>query len=491
MIESGRRLMVATNPYWPFSVLNPLPYRLAVNRFAGLCRREPVVRSSHLRHSLTRANWLPGSSDIDVTVLTGEGLSAAQEYAMLAAFWRRVGRLQRVLPMLKDVAVLPQHYLPSWSRFSIVGHEVCGWQLLTGASPAASAYLVTPERLEMDSLFHALSLYRYTFFDRLSRPAAWTQLALTDLRRLTAKILRYAGGDGAAEGAPLDVVSDPFDLGGRLLAVLEKRCRQLLPDIIDSYSSRGLPDWQLLFDTTCRPARRDSQEAPTLPTEAASFVDSILRSHGDTFVVLADGLDAPVLSRCLRAALMSSVGATAPVALPRSVFDTMVRVVQPYLFVQLNTDRRLLAGEDPMVGLSLPSPFFFAHRLLSMVSASRIMMFPRDWPAVLAADSGWFAGRSFQSLLRRSLLVKLFLERGQVAEWFPDPLAAWQTHYPEIGKRMAGLLREGPGPAPAGRNQAWFELTTGITEDIHRGIASRSIDEALYAPRQGPDCRSS
>jgi hypothetical protein len=70
-----RILIVKTNPYLPFSTLNKMPYYIAIKAFVQLCKGFPEIKSIYLRHGVVEGNWVPGISDIDLTLVTDSKLT--------------------------------------------------------------------------------------------------------------------------------------------------------------------------------------------------------------------------------------------------------------------------------------------------------------------------------------------------------------------------------------------------------------------------------
>ena len=108
-----RMAVLKTNAHWPFSLLNPMPYSWAIRQFVKACQHFPEIRSVYLRHALLQGQWTPGLSDIDLTVIIDQRVARAEEFAFLAAFWKRIGLLQRVFPMLGEIQILSEAHLDS------------------------------------------------------------------------------------------------------------------------------------------------------------------------------------------------------------------------------------------------------------------------------------------------------------------------------------------------------------------------------------------
>jgi hypothetical protein len=78
--ELVRFLIVKSNPYGPFSTLNKMPYYIAIKGFIQICKRFPEIKSIYLRHGLAEGNWVPGISDIDLTVVIDSDLTVEEEF---------------------------------------------------------------------------------------------------------------------------------------------------------------------------------------------------------------------------------------------------------------------------------------------------------------------------------------------------------------------------------------------------------------------------
>jgi len=100
-----RTAVIRTNPYWPFSRLNRLPYYLAIQAFVQLCKRFPAIKSVYLRHGLTEAHWVPALSDIDLALITDSKLSTEEEFSFLNSFWNHHDRIKKLFPMLGEIEI--------------------------------------------------------------------------------------------------------------------------------------------------------------------------------------------------------------------------------------------------------------------------------------------------------------------------------------------------------------------------------------------------
>ena len=128
---------IRTNPWWPFSSLNRFTYTMAIRYWVRACRKFPQIKSVYLRDSLTNGDWTPGISDIDLTVVIKNDLTAAEELGFLANFWHDYECIKRVFPMLGEVDVFDEKSMALWCRFGIRGYESASWQRVYGIETRA------------------------------------------------------------------------------------------------------------------------------------------------------------------------------------------------------------------------------------------------------------------------------------------------------------------------------------------------------------------
>src|SRR5262245_1720211 len=93
-----RTAVLRTNPFWPFSTLNKMPYELAITAFVQTCKRFREIRSVYLRHGLTEGYWIPALSDIDLAVIIDSKLTIDEEVSFLNSFWKNHDRIKKLFP---------------------------------------------------------------------------------------------------------------------------------------------------------------------------------------------------------------------------------------------------------------------------------------------------------------------------------------------------------------------------------------------------------
>ena len=126
-----RTAVLATNPYWPFTHCNRWPYEGALYMFVRALRARPEIRSIYLRVPRQDA-WIPGLSDIDLTLVLQGGMSAEREYDLLTFFWRTYARLKCLFPMLGEVEILDEAEVSPWLMWTLADAHGPSWTLLHG-----------------------------------------------------------------------------------------------------------------------------------------------------------------------------------------------------------------------------------------------------------------------------------------------------------------------------------------------------------------------
>jgi hypothetical protein len=225
-------LTVKTNPYPPFSTLNKIPYYIAIKAFVQVCKRFPEIKSTYLRHGLTEGNWVPGLSDIDLTVIIDSKLTIDEEFSFLRSFWNSYDRLKGIFPMLGDVEILNDEFIQTWTKFNIRGYESGNWRLIHGMEVKKSNYVVQPARLAVDSLNNALRIYLEHILKRFYKEESHSFIVSEEMRRVSLKALRYANYlDRHPEKESVKpLLSSSMNMLSSVLAGLERRVRQFLAE---------------------------------------------------------------------------------------------------------------------------------------------------------------------------------------------------------------------------------------------------------------------
>jgi predicted nucleotidyltransferase len=297
-----RFAVVHTNPYWPFSRLNRLPYALALESVKRRIGDLPFVSEIYLRHGLLRSDWEPGLSDIDLTIVVRGDEDVHRDYAAMQSLWRALDRLKSHYPMLGEIDVLDPDAMKVWIRFEVTGREASHWKPLLGTA-ALDVSHANDANASLDSLRHALSLYTSHLTRMLyERDSPFRVRAMA---RVARKIARYAGVAGTAfDGDAIDLVRQSLEALDRAVPPAPQTFRLPLPFVIEMTYLRPI----VILDPAALEseiARFQRDRLPMLVTpslfqfllrDCDPFLHARLASAGR----LPAGLDAPAASAFTR-----------------------------------------------------------------------------------------------------------------------------------------------------------------------------------------------
>lgn len=358
-----------TNPIWPFSYLNKVPYRVALGSFQRLCRSFPEICSVYLIHGMTEENnWLPGLSDIDLIVTFSGELSRDDEFAFLTKFRGKHASLRTRFPMLKDVLLLNHNHLGVWTRCGISGFEAPRWKTLLGTPPVCAYKQSSPSADAIDD-----ALYR--FFEIL---VVWyceppTYITLQRMRRLASRILRHAP-EFLRKSCSFRT-EDPTLLVAHVLLHLDKWIRDFEQPSSDSISSDE--------DSIC------------------------IR---ESFCLFVPGsLDMESLKKTLlRLRHRAQSGMRVQIA-TASILRYWLRVWNPRLYHDWIASGRSERGPNVLSHVQLPDQKAYTRSLLNLTSS--ILSFPHLEEVILQSQQAWFAGEAFRWLALRGWYLRLYLEK--------------------------------------------------------------------------------
>lgn len=225
-----RSLVLLANKIWPLFLLNRFIYKIALWSFLIEARHFPQIISIFLKGGMLKSDWVPGISDIDLTLIVQEG-SDTQELEFLEHFLKRYQSLKSIFPMLGEVEMLDKQSFLRWSKFSIRGYESRFWKLLYGESMPVS-YQVNTLNLQKEYLNHAFFSYKYMF-----RRASRENDNLWKLRRQAYKILKSINPCCQRKDLDSDI---PSVLMTKILIELEGGIKKIYPRSLYSGSSNPI-----------------------------------------------------------------------------------------------------------------------------------------------------------------------------------------------------------------------------------------------------------
>ena len=438
-----RVLVLKTNRIWPLRQCNRIPYAAAVRLLVGAFKRCPEIASIYLRHGLAGHEWIPGLSDIDLTVILENGLSVEEEYAFLERFWSTYDRLKRYFPMLGEVVILVEGEFGLWQTYTSTTVQGQRGLLLHGRETAKNIG-VDAAVWRRRALNLALWIYLETLPPCLSRPDSY--LRRQDVARRERKILRclepIVTGPWAGPG-PLERVRDSTEAVACILKALEAAAIAI------------------------------SGVTPPAPTANGNGIRGVIQTDtGRVLVVLENGLDTGVLSRLIRAHLPTDPGGGAPVLLPHAVFEYMISHYKPYSYARLRSGRTVVSGEDPLPGISPPGRLEFEAFTLDRIGYLLTMTRGEE----LLSTRAPFSPPVLERAVTDGLAVHSLLRDGWVGSDWREVDAACRSKFPEYYLELdavRGYLAAGNGREARRASFRLFRpIATGIL-DLAGGRCAR------------------
>jgi hypothetical protein len=167
---------------WPvFNAIYRSRYRAAAAAAGRLRETIPSIAGIYARNSYALDTWVPGRSDIDLTVVWRQG--TRQDVDRFYAFY---DQLRKRFPMLGEVEMLDDDHLEAWTSQGVTGLESKRWVKLSGEHRFRCRY-AGDQRL--DRLRHAVAIYRYNLLPLYWRPTPSDEA----FQRFAAKLLRQLG----------------------------------------------------------------------------------------------------------------------------------------------------------------------------------------------------------------------------------------------------------------------------------------------------------
>jgi hypothetical protein len=359
-----RKIVLLTNPHWPFKILNKLPYRFAMIKFVQLCKRFPEIHAVYLRHSLVYENWEPGLSDVDLTVVMYDGQELLQEFHVLQSFWKDFRRLRKWLPMLADLNIMTSSQVEAWTGCTILGYEARDWKKIYGTECSRKSYTGSPAERFRDALNHAFVFYQWTLLPLFYNPVDKGFLARQRLLRVANKIIRYGTRYQTSDRVIPGFCDDSMYDTVMIACVLYN-----LDCCLKSYNfdDDGSPNVNSLFPS-CHEAKKvlTNHQIENSLQEILPFILTIYRENGHDFVILKDDLTLSELEHSIRVIRNSAVDClNSPVILTISMFKYILAYYSPDLYASLRWKREILLGKDSLYHLSEPSLDSFTRQLFA------------------------------------------------------------------------------------------------------------------------------
>lgn len=438
-----RTFILRTNPYFPFRSWNRWPYSWAVRVARGEFGNRPEIRGLYLRHGMARDGWIPGLSDIDLSVILKAGLPEEQEFPIVDSLRARHRRLKRAFPMLGEIEILAEDDLPAWLYWTSDCPGNREWTLLEGQGSDHVTAAGSPV-WRRRALHLALWVYLELLPPCVSKPDSF--LRFNDAARRVNKIVRQLHPILREDGHPATEIETPADV-----PALIGRAATALASAV----SRVEPAMDI----------RNCGTDTSLSQELVGVRSGILHD-GRVILVMNNDLDGAALAKVTKQARERW---TEPVVLlPENVFRYFVCHYNPYLYGKLAGDRNILLGGDPFDGVPPPGRAEFVASTLDWVG--HILAFARG--AELFSSPGKHFLGDFETEIRRMMALQLLLEDDWISPDRDGIEARWRHRFPDSAQVVARIRTD----AAAGRKTATrtaFTLFRDLAAEIREPVAAR------------------
>jgi hypothetical protein len=433
-----RFIIIKTNSLWPFTFLNRIPYYLALKTFIYIFSSFKEVKSIYLRHGMSKKNWVPAISDIDLTIIINSNLPTEQEYSFLTVFWRKFKRLKKIFPMLGEVDILRENEVESWTRFTIRGYEAGNWKLLYGKENIRSSYRADMNLHALDSMNYAFTNYLEYFIPKFYSDREHDFIVSAELSRIASKILRYTNPSFDANKIKLNQV-------GR------KRRAELLYNVM-----KGI---KVPVDNIEHPAIHDNsnfKELKSIPyieseldleikkidldnlSSCSGKIDAFIISYTVKLIILKENISSEEMIDCIDLIRKIFTGHTVkPIILNFTLFEYYLRVYNPFIYSQLLDCRRVLLGEDIFLKVKQPDYYYYRKSLID--ETANVLLSPQGSSLFNRDSIRSYVQNGFTSKANKGLFLKLYLEKSIVEPRFNQCVEECKKLYPQYVQQVNHL----------------------------------------------------
>jgi hypothetical protein len=478
-----RTVVLKTNRFWPFSQLNKTPYYIALWVFVRLCKKFPHIKSVYLRHRLVAGNWTPALSDIDLTVIIDSKLTAEEEFSFLYSFWKNYEGMKKLFPMLGEIEILNDEHIESWIKFGIEGYTSRNWILVYGIETVKNNFIANPKRLAIESINYALFFYLRYSLEKFQQEES-SYLASQDLKRLVFKILRclnYINIDDSKKQPFVGRLDDKTDMLFHVLKGLEEGIRFTVLSDNETGLRKANTEWfgdvdsrnEVFFETR-------ELDIKALAPWHETIQSIILNYHKKIFIVLKDGLDALATKSCIDTIrqVFAQVDKMPIIVVNFCIFKYILRYYNPFEYTHFIRYRIVAYGKDLLPDIQPPDKTSFINYLIRQTPT--LLTFPRSQRLISPPSPDWFLGRELESMVERSLFLKLYLEKEVIKPWHKELLAESQRYYLEDYKKMRELQDSARQFRNTMLSREWFKLLKSMANDVHNYVINSNIVENLF-----------
>lgn len=465
-----RILVLRSNKYWPFSILNKQPYYFAIKKFIKYCSQYPEIKSVYLRHPLAEGNWTPALSDIDLTVITKKDITIEQEFDFLDSFWKNFKRIKKLFPMYGEVYVLNEEEFELCQKIESEGHN---WSLLSGVNIIKNFKPQSNNQFNFNGFDHALNFYLNQFRDLFNYKSFSSHLVLFDLVRLKNKISKCLNGSHSNRKPTNSLIPGPDILlkRGILSNIIEKLSDYLKINI--PAPSDVSNQWRLQAEER---NYLSVDEEVTEITNLLHMQDQIqciyINFNRLMFVILKDELDQQELRNCIDViAETFSNKKRLPIILNVSLFRYFLRQYKPFEYGHFISYRVLALGKDILPEIEPPDKSSFVRHLIKEVT--EIINFPLC-QNFFSSSNKWYSRSEFEYILNMALLLKYYLEKDSILLWYYDLLKECYDAYPEYVEKIEELHTRSKKSNDKALRFQWFILFKQLAKDIQKSMCVKN-----------------
>jgi hypothetical protein len=458
-----RACVLKTNAHAPFKQFSHAAYAAAISAFRIVFRKKSEITAIYLRNGMAQAEWVPGLSDIDFTVVLRSDLSAKQEYDFLILFWKQFRVLQSCFPMLGEVEILDEQSLALWFVHSRLHPEPPKWVELHGRKHCDDVADHSRD-WRRRALNCAICIYLDYFLPCVAEPVLFTHRQ--DLQRRARKIMRLLRPIFLDAGLSIEpfLKNDPYDLMATLLVALESAAGLFASD---SRHRRFSSSRQ-----ANAPISRDGLPKPL----CVDVIRSVLRiKEKHTWVLLKDGLEPEHVCSTIRGIRDSQIGGfETAIILPSALFAYVVRDYYPYDYANMERNCQIVFGDDPFNEIAPPAAVSFLNHTLDRIP--NILKYPRSEELFSIATRK--SKESLDAAMEQALAVQMLLRDGFIFSSWKDIVAQCRSAFPEYLKNLAEIQNYLVNNSSRKAQEDAFHLFQSMATSIQNLLAEKKRKRA-------------
>lgn len=462
--QALRKWVLRTNAYWPFGQCSRAIYSGALKAFLLAFRGRKEISNIYLRNGMAESNWVPGLSDIDLTVLLRPDLTADKQFSFWVHFWKRYRSLRSRFPMLGEVEVLTENELNTYLTYCSHTSQKPTWTVLSGSADV-NLNAATCSGWQRRALRTAICVYLDIFLPCFRHSDSPTYLH--DLQRRARKILRLLQPVFTEAGHPAawDVSRNPSALMAELLVALEAAVNCVAP------RSGGMNAKPMQLQA---PQSHDPQYSGAF----ANGVRSVIRLKKRIWALLNNDLYRDEIERATTECsnLYPRENDTA-IVLPFLLFEYIVRGYYPYDYSNLQFHRTILFGTDPLAEIAPPERMHFVDHMMDHIP--NVLKFTRSQELFDSLTENSFS--SLHNTLDRALAVQLLLRDDGTWPSWQDVQAHCRAAFPGHFRTLENVKTAiSAGQYESARQNAFY-LFRSIADDVLGLLTENQRSQAISA----------